>query len=567
MAACGGSATGEPARTLHQHAARFRRAVRSGRAGRRPAAGHACRRSPAVARRGRPGSRRGAVPGCLPLAATADARRVRRADACPQDARHLADARSASSRRAARPGLLRHQHLDSTAVAARPYPTHSRRRAAGNVRPGDRLSAGQWRAVVDLAGGSLPAGQGLRLPVHRQLARLVARRPSRLGNAGDRPRGRAACLWRAGGDRPTRIPGVLPAARQRASHGSACQRSSRSSSSRRRLPGSAHSAPCSCSPATWCSGVGGCSSWAQPCRWAPSSSRGGGRSPASAQGWLAGFARSFERERPRSSTRRWLPVGVAAGAVVLVFLPSLLGLVQFTAGENGPGGADEVRSALYRTSLLIGRDYFPLGAGFGRFGSTVTKTEYSPVYYDYGLDAIRGLRPDDPAAASDTFWPRILGETGVFGLLALLVFTALLTLQLWRAAAARAVHAAARRRVPARSLDGLRAWPRRDARQLALRFADTRVSAARQCRHRAGARPSGAVKYALWMMPVGRAAAASSGGCVGSLRRTGQAACPPLARGDQVAIGPAGDAVWSVRLSRSGRGRPWRRSHLRIMYP
>ncbi len=159
-----------------------------------------------------------------------------------------------------------------------------------------------------------------------------------------------------------------------------------------------------------------------------------------AAGLVAGFARSFEREHPQASTRRWLPVGLASGAIVLAFLPALLGLIQFTGSESASGGADDARIVLYRTSVEIGRDYFPLGAGLGRYGSTLSKTSYSPIYHDYGLDQVRGLRPDDPAAATDTFWPRILGETGVFGLAALLLFTVLLTRQLWRAAAARAGH-------------------------------------------------------------------------------------------------------------------------------
>ena len=94
------------------------------------------------------------------------------------------------------------------------------------------------------------------------------------------------------------------------------------------------------------------------------------------------------------------------------------------------------RNALYVGSVAIARDHIPLGAGIGRFGSHMSREAYSPVYPQYGLDRVNGLGADAPIAVTDTFWPMILGETGVVGLLAALLFFAVLGWQLWRVALA-----------------------------------------------------------------------------------------------------------------------------------
>jgi len=100
------------------------------------------------------------------------------------------------------------------------------------------------------------------------------------------------------------------------------------------------------------------------------------------------------------------------------------------------------RNALYVGSVAIARDHLPLGAGIGRFGSHMSRESYSPEYASYGLDRINGLRADAPIAVTDTFWPMILGETGVVGLLAALLFFAIVGWQLWRAALAERAPAA-----------------------------------------------------------------------------------------------------------------------------
>ena len=93
------------------------------------------------------------------------------------------------------------------------------------------------------------------------------------------------------------------------------------------------------------------------------------------------------------------------------------------------------RNALYVGSVAVARDYAPLGAGLGRFGSHMSREVFSPIYQDYGMDKVYGLGPDNTVAVTDTFWPMVLGETGVIGLLAAMSFFAIVGMRLWRAAA------------------------------------------------------------------------------------------------------------------------------------
>lgn len=75
------------------------------------------------------------------------------------------------------------------------------------------------------------------------------------------------------------------------------------------------------------------------------------------------------------------------------------------------------RSALTQTSFEIARDYFPIGTGFGTFASSEAATNYSPIYNMYGLSSVHGLAEGAAVFGSDTFWPIIIGQTGVIGLI------------------------------------------------------------------------------------------------------------------------------------------------------
>ena len=115
------------------------------------------------------------------------------------------------------------------------------------------------------------------------------------------------------------------------------------------------------------------------------------------------------------------PYLVLIGAVpifAIIALPVLVDLFQtdLTAYFFN----DEVESA---RSLLTGGAFeiaaqnFPLGAGFGRYGTYLAASEYSPEYiardwtWRYGL----GEAPEWGRYLTDTQWPAFLGETGWLG--------------------------------------------------------------------------------------------------------------------------------------------------------
>lgn len=78
-------------------------------------------------------------------------------------------------------------------------------------------------------------------------------------------------------------------------------------------------------------------------------------------------------------------------------------------GYQGP------RLTLYAKGFEIAKDYFPIGAGFGRFGSWMSRLRYSPLYREYGISDLYGLSEEKPYFLNDTYWPMIMGELGFIG--------------------------------------------------------------------------------------------------------------------------------------------------------
>lgn len=177
---------------------------------------------------------------------------------------------------------------------------------------------------------------------------------------------------------------------------------------------------------------------------------------APALGLVAGVVAGMLRyvTTTRELIRVVIPAAVVGAVIVAVSIP-LLGdfyrrtfteyavspewVAQILSESPDPAGVSGMppRLALYVGSVAIARDYMPLGVGLGRFGSHMSREVYSPVYSDYGLDRLYGIREEEPIAVTDTFWPMVLGETGVAGLVAMGAFIALLGRDLWSAAGAR----------------------------------------------------------------------------------------------------------------------------------
>ena len=75
------------------------------------------------------------------------------------------------------------------------------------------------------------------------------------------------------------------------------------------------------------------------------------------------------------------------------------------------------RALLALGGITVAAQHFPLGAGFGRFGSSVAADDYSPLYYQLGFADRFGLSPQAGAGQflNDSQWPAIYAETGWLG--------------------------------------------------------------------------------------------------------------------------------------------------------
>ena len=90
---------------------------------------------------------------------------------------------------------------------------------------------------------------------------------------------------------------------------------------------------------------------------------------------------------------------------------------------------DSARSTITFGALDVAGGYFPFGAGFGRYGSFIAASNYSPEYVQRGFQSVYGLgaTPGDGNFLTDTQWPAIVGEAGWLGAL----FFAIGLLRVW----------------------------------------------------------------------------------------------------------------------------------------
>ena len=112
---------------------------------------------------------------------------------------------------------------------------------------------------------------------------------------------------------------------------------------------------------------------------------------------------------------------ISLSIIIIISLICLLvgwNQIKFYYLDTSVGSA---RHLLTVKSVEIAKDHFPLGAGFGTFGSYASGVNYSPLYYDYNLYVYNGLTPENHKFISDTYWPMILGQFGFIGLICFLI--------------------------------------------------------------------------------------------------------------------------------------------------
>lgn len=156
-------------------------------------------------------------------------------------------------------------------------------------------------------------------------------------------------------------------------------------------------------------------------------------------GFLVASGVTFLGLRGRLRWRQTLPVFLLILALFLplyrIYAPIISeGVRAYVAGE---ALTTQARTALYGGAVILARDYFPFGVGIGRYGSYGSIVDYSDIYYQFGFHHIYGMSPEYSSFIQDTFWPQVLGETGLFGLIFYAATILLLLLPLVRAARGR----------------------------------------------------------------------------------------------------------------------------------
>lgn len=130
----------------------------------------------------------------------------------------------------------------------------------------------------------------------------------------------------------------------------------------------------------------------------------------------------------------WLIIGAA-------FLVTISGMLVTYVGadvERYVLNESSARSLLMSGAVSIGAACFPLGAGFGMYGSAVAAQTYSPLYLELGFNSIYGLSPDSGASyLTDTTWAAILGESGWIGTAFFVMFFVRSIAVCWRASGSR----------------------------------------------------------------------------------------------------------------------------------
>jgi hypothetical protein len=135
---------------------------------------------------------------------------------------------------------------------------------------------------------------------------------------------------------------------------------------------------------------------------------------------------------PQRSVRARFPLIVLLGGMTAAYLAA--GLLRERLGVLFGFGNESARQMLYKAGARIALDHFPVGGGFGSFGSEASISDYSPLYSQYGLSGTYGFRANAPIFLHDASWATVLGETGLAGLAGFVIAVAALLVSAWKKA-------------------------------------------------------------------------------------------------------------------------------------
>ncbi|MCG7424311.1 hypothetical protein [Kocuria rhizophila] len=140
--------------------------------------------------------------------------------------------------------------------------------------------------------------------------------------------------------------------------------------------------------------------------------------------------------------RLWLPgLKAKAAATIAILVPAALivgwepltQVITTSYHEYFDNVGVTARTLMTIDSVKLAAAAFPLGVGFGRFGSAVASSTYSPLYVDLGYQRVYGMGEGARGGfLTDTFWPSVLAETGALGMLCYVTALVLLMLPAWR---------------------------------------------------------------------------------------------------------------------------------------
>jgi hypothetical protein len=130
--------------------------------------------------------------------------------------------------------------------------------------------------------------------------------------------------------------------------------------------------------------------------------------------------------------RARFPLILLLGGTAAAYLAA--GLLRARLGVLFGFRDESARQILYKTGALIARGHFPIGGGFGSFGSEASTLDYSPLYSEYGLSGTYGFSADAPIFVHDAAWATVLGEAGLAGLAGFAIAVAALLVSVWKTA-------------------------------------------------------------------------------------------------------------------------------------
>lgn len=97
--------------------------------------------------------------------------------------------------------------------------------------------------------------------------------------------------------------------------------------------------------------------------------------------------------------------------LLFIFVFAIIGYKNYFATKDSP------RYLLLKNSLILFKDNFPFGTGLATYGSSESFKYYSPIYYEIGFNNAWGLSPETGYFINDNFWPMVLAQIGLFGVI------------------------------------------------------------------------------------------------------------------------------------------------------